>query len=330
MPDVIPNSQASSEAADPVAAITALLDAEKVTPEAKPPVEAAPEPEHEPALNAEVEGAEAVEEVEKPAVAEIPLEQLEAIALDVTFKSDDGKDVTEKLTVKELRDGFMMKKDYSKKTAELARQREESGEKTRQAIDSERSQYQESLKQLQALILETAAPELKNVDWNNLAANDPFEYVRLRNRAEQLTTALNTVKSKETELTTKQQAEKSQLLQKKAQATWQQLEADIPGFNKDLYQSLLKAGIEVGVSPETVNNWVDAGEIKLLHKAYLYDQLKAGKPADNKKVVVPPTAIKPGASNTVPAKVQRQGKALDQLRKTGTVNDLAAVIASQL
>jgi len=325
MPDVTP-SQVAPATATPVEMISALLDAERVIPDEKPapePVEAKPEEEaYEPAQNAEVEGADAPAE-EPPQTAEIPLDQLEAIELEVTVQGEKKK-----VPIKALREGYMRQEDYSKKTADVARQREEAGKEARQAIETERSSHIEQLNNLQALVIDSVAPELKNADWNKLAKDDPFEYVRLRNQAEQLQKTLSTIKAKKDELEAKQNADKSQLLQKKAQETWQKLEADIPGFNKDLYQSLLKTGVELGI--DEVNNWVDAGQIKLLHKAYLYDQLKVGKPAEDKKVAIPPKAIKPGAATSVPKQVQRQGKALDNLKKTGSVDALTQYLSASM
>ena len=98
------------------------------TPEPPPaaPQEAPQEAQTEAAPNQQVEGGDAPqvapEEPEQP-VAEIPLDQLEAIALEVVTKGDDGSDVTEKPTIKELREGYMRQKDYSRKTADIARQR---------------------------------------------------------------------------------------------------------------------------------------------------------------------------------------------------------------
>ncbi len=324
MPDVTP-SQVAPATATPVEMISALLDAERVIPDEKPapePVEAKPEEEaYEPAQNAEVEGADAP--AEEAPTAEIPLDQLEAIELEVTVQGEKKK-----VPIKALREGYMRQEDYSKKTADLARQREESGKESRQAIESERSLHIEQLNNLQALVIDSVAPELKNADWNKLAKDDPFEYVRLQNQAQQLQKTLSTIKAKKDELEAKQKAEQSQSLSKKAQETWQKLEADIPGFNKDLYQSLLKTGVELGI--DEVNNWVDAGQIKLLHKAYLYDQLKVGKPAESKKVAVPPTAIKPGAATSVSKQAQRQGKALDDLKKTGSVDAMTKFLSESM
>ncbi len=329
MADVLP-SQAAPAAATPVEMISALLDAEKVTPDPKPEVpagEAQPETdaEHTPANNAQVEGEDAPKD---EGAAEIPLDQLEAIELEVEVSGDKGK-VTEKLPIKELKLGYMRQKDYQTKTAEVARQREEVGQKLRQGIESERTQYQQNLQQLHDALLASVAPELKNADWNTLATNDPFKYVELRNRAEQIGNALASIKAKQQEVQTKAESDKKEAATEQARKTWATLEADIPGWNAELYQSILKAGESVGVTQAEAGAWLDAGQIKLLHKAYLYDQLKAGAPPASKKVVTAPKAIAPGAASTVPRQVQQKQNALGKLQKSGKLNDLAEFLATQ-
>src|SRR3990167_3656548 len=134
----MPEAQGQAKAADPVSVIEGMLNAEsaqgdlplvakaEAKPEGDAPAEVIAEetPDEVPAEdNKTVEGEDAPADVP---MAEIPLDQLEAIALDVKTKGEDGKDVVEKLTVKELREGYMKGKDYSRKTAEVARQRERS------------------------------------------------------------------------------------------------------------------------------------------------------------------------------------------------------------
>lgn len=338
MPDVTP-SQPANSGADPVAMISAIIDAPRVTPATAPALASTPpadatQPEtdeDEPVgNNAQVEGDGQETEDEQVQTAEIPLDQLEAIELEVKYKGDGDKDIVEKLPIKALREGYMRQQDYSRKTAEVARQREEVGEKARQAIDSERNAYQQSLNQLQALVAEVVAPELKDVNWNHLAANDPYEYVRLDNRRKQITETLASIKSKGEELTQKQTAERSQALRKVASDARARLEADIPDFNDGLYKSIMESATTVGYKMDEVAQWVDPRAIKLAHKAFLYDQLKAAPAPTGKKVVVAPSATKPGTTSAVPQQVQRKTKALETLRKSGRVDDLAAVIASQM
>jgi len=316
--------------ADVVSRIDAILASEKPAepqPVAEPVEEAAQPVEEAPAeTNQQVEGEAAPADVQ---MAEIPLDQLEAIELEVTVKGEDGKDVVEKPSIKALREGYMRQKDYQRKTAEVARQREEVGEKVRQAIDSERSSYQQTLQQLQALVVETVAPELKDVNWNHLAANDPFEYVRLRNRADQITQALATVKSKTDAVTVKQKAEQAETLKKVAIKARETLDADIPGFNDDLYNSLIKSSETWGYKQDEVAQWVDPRAIKILHDAYQFRQLKADKPIAQNKVAVAPRVIKPGTAAPSRAAVQH-GQAMERLTKSGKIEDAAAVIRARM
>ncbi len=327
---------------EPVQRIQAILDAENAPPveaqaEQAPQEQAPAQPEAQPeeeapvGENRQVEGEEAPTEDARK-VAEIPLDQLEAIELEVTVKGEDGKDVVEKLPVKALREGYMRQKDYQRKTAEVARQRDAVGEQVRQAIDSERTAYQTQLQQVQALLVETVAPELKDANWNDLAANNPFEYVRLRNRADQIAQALSTIQAKQKEVTARQQAEQDAAKQKLVAQARERLQADIPGWNDDLYQTLIKSSDRQGFKPEEVASWLDPRAIKLLHKAHQFDQLQAEKktPAPEKRVVVPPKAVRPGTVQNVSQRQQQEQGAMKRLQGSGKIEDAAAVIAARL
>lgn len=323
---------AEAVAQDAVSAISAILAAEK----GEPQQQAAPEqeaPEQQPAAEQEAPAEQNTQvEGEDPpaseAKAEIPLDQLEAIELEVEVSGEGGK-VTEKPTIKELKLGYMRQKDYQQKTAEVARQREELGEKTRQAIEGEVSRYQESLQTLQDLVLSAVAPELTNVNWDHLSANDPTEWVRLRNRADQVKQVLDSIQSKRQEADSKVKTEKSQARNEAARKAVEQLEKDIPGWSDDLYKTLMKAGTDYGFKPEEVGSWVDARAIRLLHDAHQFRKLQSGKPLAEKKVVVPPKVIKPGAAGPSQTQV-RQAEAMSRLQKSGRVDDAAAVIRARL
>ncbi len=183
------------------------------------------------------------------------------------------------------------------------------------------------------LVVQTASAELSNVDWNDLAQNNAFEYVRLDNRKKQITETLATIKSKQQELLTKHQAEQKVAMQEAATKARAQLDSDIPGFNDTLYQSLLKHGVEkLGFKPEEVTTWVDPRAIKLLHKAYQFDQLQAEKkqPPSDKNVVVPPKVVRPGTVQQQPSSAQqREGNAMKRLQSSHSISDAAAVIKSR-
>jgi hypothetical protein len=326
---------------DPVLRVQAILNAEREQPAQPKAPQAQEQPSAQPAQpdeeapagpNKQVEGEEAPPE-DAPATAEIPLDQLEAIEIEVTRKGDDGKDVTEKQPIKALKEGYMRQADYSRKTAELARQREQLREETRKAADAERVKYVTELQTMHDLVTSTAAAELANVDWNDLAVNNAFEYVRLDNRRKQITQTLDGIKAKQAEVLSKHRAEQETIRRESATKAVQQLEQDIPGWNDAKYQELMKAGIErYGYKQEEVASWVDPRAFKLLHKAHLYDQLQAEKsaPAPDKRVVAVPKVVRPGAAQTVNQAQQREANAFKQLRTSGKIEDAAAVIRQRM
>ena len=321
---------------NPVERIQAMLEAEKRPPPdpkkaAEPVIEKVePQPETPPetpaAENAQIEGAEARPD---EAAEEIPEDRLEAIELEVKEWSKDGQRKPSKRTIKELREGYMRLDDYSRNIQEVARQRDEVPEKIRQGIEGERKIYQENLTQLNNLVLSAAAQELQGVNWNDLAVNDPAKYVQLRNRADQFNQALATIKNKQVEVEARVKQEQGESLKKAARESRARLEAEIPNWSDDLYKKVMKAGEPFGFKTEEVAEWIDPRAIKVLHALYEYQQLKPGNPQD-KKVVVPPKVVKPGAAQTDTPASKKAEEASKRLRSSGRIEDAAAVIASRM
>lgn len=332
---------------NPVLSIKAILDAER----APPPDPATPAPSPEPEL-AEApqpetpEGDPAPQEPEapaepnqqpegsEPAADEIPLERLEAIELEVSVKGEDGKDVVQKLPVKELKQGYMRQADYSRKTAEVARQREAIPEEIRKGVEGERAAYYQTLQTLQETVIGTMDPELKTADWTALSRDDPATYVRLDNRRKEIDRVLSEIQSKQREIIDQRKAERAKARNQQAIQSLEVLEGKIPGWGDAHYQKLMKAAVEhYGYKPDEVADWVDHKAFEVLHDAYQFRQLKAKAPEAplvGKKVVVPPKVVRPGAAAPATAAQQRQTKAMEKLQKSGTVQDAAAVIKSRM
>ena len=332
---------------DVVSSIAAMLAAERTPPPApaqkaetpppaapqpepqQPQPEAQPAPQEAPAAdNAQVEGAQPAAEDAPPQI-ELSEDQLEAIELEVKQWGKDGKRVPVKQTIKELREGYMRLDDYSRNIQEVARQRDEVPQKIREGIEGAQKQYRTELQQLETLVQQSAAVELQGVDWNHLAANDPAKYVQLRNRADQFSSALNAIKAKQGELDAKAKQEQGEAEKKAAREARAKLEAEIPGFNDDLYREVMKAGEEFGFKLEEVAQWIDPRAIKLLHAVHEYKKLKPGNP-EAKKVVVTPKVVKPGPASTVTPAQKRQTEAMERLSSSGRIEDAAAVIRGRL
>lgn len=329
----------SPESPSIIAAIEANIKpapapAEKPAEQAPPPeqqteAEGQPEGEPEAGENKQVEGEDA-QAADEPATGEIPLEQLEAIALETEVVGVDGQKVVEKPTVKELKLGYMRQKDYQYKTQELAKQRAESGEKARQAVETERKNYLEQLEVLQKALIETAAPELKTADWNSLAKNDAFEYVRLRNQADQLVSAVDRVQKAINEAKAKQTAEQKAAHETALKTAREKYTSEIPGYNDALQAQLVKFGESMGFKADEINGWADPRAMKLLHTAFQAQARKPESPAPAKKVAIPPKALKPGADGAQATNRTRHAEAMQRLNKSGRVDDAAAVIRARL
>lgn len=304
---------------------------EQPQPQTQTSNEVPPEQEEPTGPNKQVEGDQPPPEQapdDRPA-HEISLDDLEAVELEVKWK-DGEKDVVEKRSIKELRDGYMKDADYRRKTTDLARQREQLPAEISKAVAAERVQYVKELQAMDDLVTQVAATELEGVNWNDLSVNNPFEYVRLDNRKKQIAQAREAIKAKQQEVLTKHQAEQREATQKAAIAARTQLESDIPGWNDTLYQGLMKTAIEqYGYKPEEVAAWVDPRAFKLLHAATqgakAKSETRTETPAPTKRVVVTPKTVKPGA--TTPAVAgQRQQAAMKQLQGSGKIADAAEVI----
>ena len=337
----------------PVDKIHALLTAERpVQPGERmveqPPSNPAPAPAAAPAeapaepaapeTEAPAEPNQQVEGEAKPSpdaeTTEIPLDQLLAIPLEVTYKGDDGRDVTEKIPVKDLQQGYMRQADYSRKTAEVARQREAVSEEIRKGVEGERAAYFQTLQTLQDVVISSVDTELKNANWSELAANDPATYVRLDNRRKEIDRVLGELTTKQQEVLRQRDAERAKVRREQATKSVEVLEKKIPGWNDQLYQKLMKAGTEYGYKPDEVGEWVDHRAFEVLHDAYLYRQMKATQkpdaPLTDKRVVTVPKVIKPGPAAPATAARNREAEAMKQLQKRGGVADAAAVIKARL
>lgn len=333
MADVAPAAPAAPAPTDIIGRIDALIAAEVPdSAPAEPQAPAQPEiPDAEAPAEPQVEGGDAPADAQ---ATELSLDELEAIELDVTTKGEDGKDVAEKLTVKALRDGYLRQADYSRKTAEVARQREQLQAETRKAVEAERLQYVKELQTMHDLVMQTAASELQGVNMDDLARNDPFKYVELDNRQKQITKALGAIRGKQQEVITKFQAEQKAATQQAAAQARTQLESDIPGWNDATYQSLMKAGIDkFGFKQEEVTTWIDPRMFKLLHAAQagekVKDQTRTETPAPAKRVVVVPRVVKPGAQTAQTQARAGHAEAMKRLQTDGKIDSVAAVLRAR-
>lgn len=277
----------------------------------------------EPETEAEAKEPEQTEETteetqEEPAQPEVRKHKLKV-------KTESGADEELEVDDEELKRGYMKAKDYSAKTAAVARERESVAAKIKEAVEAKQKELDEKLQIAEQVLVQTMIPEFQNIDWNKLARDNPAEWAAKRQMYDDYASKLARIQSDRRQLLENQQKEMSEKMRKAAAEAVDILRTDIPNWSDDLYGKILKTGVkEFGFKTEEVNAITDPRAIKVLHDAMLYRELRA-KPTVEKRVAAPaPKVIKPGATEkTNSGDKFKEGMA--KLQKSGHTNDAVEV-----
>lgn len=269
-----------------------------------------------------------------------PLPEGEALALPptikMTLKGEDGKDVEQELPIDEVKSGYMRHADYTRKTQALAKERAVIPQRiaeSERVVSQKTAEYSQALQQFEAFVLHAAAPELQNVNWNQLAVENPGEHVRLTQRANQVNATLQQIRNHQGQIAKEAEASRQRSLQESALQAKETLNREIPGgWNDDLYTKITKgAATHYGYLPEEFGTVVDARHIMMAHDALRYRELVSGKPIAQQKVAsAPQLAVRPGATSTkTDARQTAVDKARAQATKSGSVDDALAVLQAK-
>jgi hypothetical protein len=242
----------------------------------------------------------------------------ESPVFEIEYKTDSGKE-QKKLSLKELREGYLAKQDYHRNIQKVKAQEAELANKAKEAQLAAQQEYIQRLEVQKQTVLKTVAPELQGVDLNKLAMEDPAEAQRLFFRQIQVNQTLQSIEQEQRQAAEKLQAERQSQFQQAAKQAWETLTAEVPGWNEETYNGLLKfAKDDYGFDATQV---VDARLLKALHDAKQYRSLQKAKPEVAKRVVAVPKVVKPGsAEKPNPAKDAAE-KSFERLKKTGRGED---------
>lgn len=229
---------------------------------------------------------------------------------------------TQKLSLKELQRGYIGNAETTRRFQEAARIKAEAQDAVKNAEQQAIKQSMEKLEQLQSYVIAATAPELRGVDWNKLANEDAFEYVRLSNRAKQINDALQAIESEKKQLAAKQNEEKQKSKAEQLHKTEEKLRAEIPEYGDQVIDRFIKQAIKEGYTREELSENIDSRLFKLAYKAALYDELQEKQVKDTKivekRIALVPKVLKPGAKSK-PAGALDEAKS--KLRKTGKPED---------
>jgi len=311
-------------------AILSLLEPEEATPEA---LESAPTEDVE----------ESTEETQDEPLEEDVLEESEEEAEEEESEEDEVEEEPEVYAVKvdgeelevsldELVQGYSRHSDYTRKTQELASQRDEMAQMQQQwaseisQAQAERQQYMDALGQFvqQSMV---GLEQYGNVNWEQLREDDPIAFVT---KKEEFRDAQERVRQAQTQQhieQEKQQNEIARMRQLAIQEEHTKLVKAVPEWNEPekrnkMASELSTYAVEQGFSKEELKQLIDHRSLIVLMKAQKYDALQ-NSDVKAKKLKNKPKVIRAGKGTNKKADSQKAKRiaSMKRLKETGHVND---------
>ena len=267
------------------------------------------------------EPAEAEPEVKAEEVKAEPEAEAE---FEVTI---DGKKA--KVKQSELLSGYQRQQDSTKKWQEAAQMRQEADGKVQRAQAEYGQQLQSIMKQVEGAVQagQLAPPDPALID------TDPLAFLRQKTQWESAQHAYQQAQAQNQQLQTQAQQKSQADHQTFLAAQREQLLAKLPtwadeGKQKAEQQELTQYLVAFGYKPEEVLSTADHRAVLLAHKAMQFDKLVAEQKAvvKNKVPAPQPKAVRPSAAATEDNPINKS--AVQRLRKTGSMDDASAAIAS--
>jgi hypothetical protein len=270
-----------------------------------PPAEAKEEP----------KGAPEAKEEAKEEGATIELDE------DTPFFELEYGGKKEKLTAKQIREGYLAKQDYHRNIQKVKQQESELQQKAQQAEATALQQYAQRIEVHQQAVQRLAGVK-SMAEIEALAKQDPAaaqqEFLRFVNVSQ----TMQALEAEKQAAIGKHQQMMQGARAKAIEQSRQTLEADIPNWNADLYNKVLgSVSSDYGFQKGEVEQVIDARLVKVFHDAYQYRQLQKAKPEISKKVVAVPKVIKPGSAEKPNTSTTAIDEAAQRLQKTGKGED---------
>ena len=273
------------------------------------------ESEEELETDSEEEEAEGLEELED-----------EGIEDDVFEVKSDGQ--THQVTLQELKDSFSKGQNYTRKSQALA--------DDRTSFENEKAEISQLREQaLQALEFarqkQPQQPERDSEYWNNLKDTDPVQFLIEREAVRDAQLQNQGIEQEYAKLNNQKEAEQTENLKTYINGQKEKLLELIPEWKDsklaDKEKKLVMSfGLKEGFTQTELDQAYDSRAVSTMRKAALWDQLQ-----EKKKGIKPVKrqSMKPGSKSGDPTKI-KSGKAMERLKKTGSVDDAAAVFYNHI
>lgn len=317
-------------------AILGLLEPEEATPETQ---ESAPtedveesteetqdEPLEEEVLEDESEEEEAEEEESEEDEVE---EEPEVYAVKV-----DGEEL--EVSLDELVQGYSRHSDYTRKTQELASQRDQMAQMQQQwaseisQAQAERQQYMEAIGQFvqQSMV---GLEQYASVDWESLREEDPIAFVTKKEEFRDAQERVRQAQAQQGVEAEKQKQEFAKIKQMALQEEHKKLVAAVPEWNEpekrgELAKELSSYALSQGFKQEELQELIDHRSLIVLMKAQKYDALQKSD-VKAKKIKNKPKVIRSGKGTNKKADTAKAKRiaSMKRLKESGHVDDSVAL-----
>ena len=317
-------------------AILGLLEPEEATPETQ---ESAPtedveesteetqdEPLEEEVLEDESEEDESEEEESEEDEVE---EEPEVYAVKV-----DGEEL--EVSLEELVQGYSRHSDYTRKTQELASQRDNMAQMQQQwaseisQAQAERQQYMEAIGQFvqQSMV---GLEQYASVDWESLREEDPIAFVTKKEEFRDAQERVRQAQAQQGVEAEKQKQEFAKIKQMALQEEHKKLVAAVPEWNEpekrgELAKELSSYALSQGFKQEELQELIDHRSLIVLMKAQKYDALQ-NSDVKAKKIKNKPKVIRSGKGTNKKADTAKAKRiaSMKRLKESGHVDDSVAL-----
>ena len=321
-------------------ALLGMMEPEEVTPESE---EAQPEEVEESTEEIQDESSEEVSEEEEESYEEEEEseeeldedEDEEESNLNTTYAVKvDGEEV--EVSLDELISGYSRQSDYTRKTQELASQRNEMEQLQQQwaseisQAQAEREQYVSALGQLVQNQL-AGLEQYTNINWEQLREDDPIAFVTKKEEFRDAQERVRQAQAQQYQEQQKQEEEIAKVRKLAVQEEYKKLVEAVPEWGDNeargkLSSEISSYALEQGFTQEELKELIDHRSFIVLMKAQKYDALQKSD-VKSKKVKNKPKVVRSGkgVSKKASDRSQRADK-MKRLAKTGHSRDAASLL----
>jgi hypothetical protein len=245
----------------------------------------------------------------------------------------DGEEL--EVSLDELVKGYSRQSDYTRKTQELAGQRDEMTKLQQQwnneisQAQAERQQYIDALGQFVQNSM-GGLEQFQNVDWENLRQTYPIAFVTKKEELREAQDRVRQAQEEQARVNKQQQEETAKLRQLAIQEEHAKLVAAVPEWNNTekrgkMASELSSYAIEQGFTKEELQQLIDHRSLLVLMKAQKYDALQKSD-VKAKKIKNKPKVVRSGKGSTKKSDAKSKRIAsMKRLKQTGKAEDAASL-----